>query len=446
MPRLPMLRTAIPALLLAVSFLGCRGDATDPRDHGRLTFAVAPLFESAAAGIVDIDRIQIVLVRYSDESIVLDTIIDIPDGTDEVQLDISVELESPDEFFFLTLTLIDPQGQVAFIGGPIDVFPVTGGQQPPTIEVPLQYVGVGANAVAVVVTPTDMVGQVGFVLLDFGQSVTLEAVAIDANQTPIPGTPIGFRSLDPALVSVPDEGVPTIVGGSTRGSAGVVAELLTGPTFTMPVVVGAVDPLGDTFETTASDGLVVPDIIQFGGLSDGTQFLFIGIEFEDVVSTIFDGGTNTVVGFIDIDVDQDPATGAQPLTDAFRQDGGSANLGIEYYVNLQTTDEFGQYPIEQVNPDQTTTIVGYVPPDLSDPFTLFLTIPLALLGNDDGNVNLATVLGTQPEPTDISPDGSGNFSVRAINSAAPISSPARTVTITPRPLVRPWDHVARRQQ
>src|SRR5207245_4867330 len=97
---------------------------------------------------------------------------------------------------------------------------------------------------------------------------------------------------------------------------------------------------------------------------------------------------------------QDSTTGTGSAVDLFRPDGGSTGMGVEYYVDL-----FGY------NADSTVfvydalagTPTGSVRPRFQGR-RITVRVPHALLGNDDGFLNAATVVGSESEPTDIAPE------------------------------------------
>ncbi len=98
------------------------------------------------------------------------------------------------------------------------------------MELEIEYVGVGAEAVEV-----EILTQVAWVRL--GETITLEAAAYDANEAVLEGTPIAWNSLDPLHASVPDPAVGEVLGGSEPGTARIVASLLTGQADTVDVIV-----------------------------------------------------------------------------------------------------------------------------------------------------------------------------------------------------------------
>jgi len=157
----------------------------------------------------------------------------------------------------------------------------------------------------------------------------------------------------------------------------------------------ATDPSGDTFGSAT----VQPDLTAFTIVHD-TGGIDVMLDFTANVQSPVTGGTNVVVGFIDLDTDQDSTTGTGSAVDVFRPDGGSTGMGVEYYVDL-----FGY------NADSTVfvydalagTPTGSVRPRFQGR-RITVRVPRALLGNDDGFLNAATVVGSESEPTDIAPE------------------------------------------
>ncbi|MBI4499941.1 MAG: hypothetical protein HY700_02150, partial [Gemmatimonadetes bacterium] len=214
------------ALVVAVFALSCLGDSSGPNVARPGVFQLVPSFESAAPpGIVPIDRIRIVLRRPGSQTPALDTIVHITPGDTLLDLNLTVAVFTSADTFSANLALITPTGDTAFRGGPVTVIgkPSAGaGSAPPTpVEVHVVYVGTGASADSVVITvhPASVVT---------GDTVLFQAVAYD-NDAPVPGTPVGWVSLDTARAKVPAAAVGKVVGGTQRGATRIVAQLLTGP-------------------------------------------------------------------------------------------------------------------------------------------------------------------------------------------------------------------------
>jgi type IV secretory pathway protease TraF len=214
----------------AVLLGSCADDTAGPRQPIAGRFAVVPSFGALQGDIVDVARGRFLVTRIPGGAVAADTIVDIAPGADSVDLSIAVPVFSPGETFNLTIRLIDSNGDTVFAGGPIEVTPGTSGTPVP-VEVPFTYVGTGADAAGVVIVTPDT-------SLFTGESLLLTAVAFDAGEVAIPNTPIGWESLDTAVVRITDRDAQyrgTAVGGGQRGVARIVATLVTGQTDTMLV-------------------------------------------------------------------------------------------------------------------------------------------------------------------------------------------------------------------
>ena len=65
----------------------------------------------------------------------------------------------------------------------------------------------------------------------------------------------------------------------------------------------------------------------------------ISFEFASPIGPSLANAANSLAGYIDIDIDQNAATGFAPLTDRFRIDGGSTGMAVEYVVDLFQNDD-----------------------------------------------------------------------------------------------------------
>ena len=238
-------------LLVGVLGLNCR-DSNAPRFlAGRVAFA--PTFQNSTARIVDVNRVRITLVGPLPSSTqALDTVIAIPANSDSVDLSLTISLTSSREDFDLYLRLLNTAGDTVFRNSPYpQIVTVTSGGTPALVPAPLEYRGVGYDAVAVVIGTPDT-------SVLFGDTLRLSATALGATQSPIAGTPIAWRSLDTARVLVPDARVGKVMGGHQRGIARIVAQLLTGPADTVLVTA---QPLPATLTLVSGNGqIAVPKV------------------------------------------------------------------------------------------------------------------------------------------------------------------------------------------
>ena len=227
-------RPLILASLLATALAAgsCMdGGGPESRHLGRLV--LTPHFSRVSAGIIAIAQVHVVLTRVGEETATVDTVVDVPAGAESISLVLQVPVLSNSDVFLMTVQFVTPSGEVAFEAGPVEVVPTTDPTAPPAdVELEVEYVGVGADAVSVQIQNKNPV-------VDFGESVTLDAVALGADGAPIPQTPVAWASLNVARASVPDPKVGQVVAGTERGTVEIVATLLTGPADTVEVTVAA---------------------------------------------------------------------------------------------------------------------------------------------------------------------------------------------------------------
>ncbi|HXY19728.1 MAG TPA: hypothetical protein VEH83_06990, partial [Gemmatimonadales bacterium] len=210
-----------------MAIVGCAGDTASPGTPAAAAFAVLPHFPSHAAAAVPFDRVRVTLRRTA--STALDTTIAFPTGADSLVVRLTAEIFGTSETLTLNLALIDAANDTVFRGGPLPVtLSATGAG--PAAPIPLRYVGVGANAKTVRISPKT-------VSVLFRDSVTLTATAYDTSGQPIPGTPIAWRSLDTLLARVPADTLGKVLVGIVRGAARIEAMLPTNIADTAQVTV-----------------------------------------------------------------------------------------------------------------------------------------------------------------------------------------------------------------
>ncbi len=160
-------------------------------------------------------------------------------------------------------------------------------------------------------------------------------------------------------------------------------------------------------------GPVLHDILTFTVSSDPLT-LTMTVAFSDTISPGDSGMPDAVVGNLEIDVDENPLTGVDSIGDMFQYCPDRVNLGVEYIVGMFA---YNSGTGQAVVFDATTfSPVGLA--DVTFTATSFtVKVPLAILGGDDGLVDVATVLGTIPEPTDCAPNG-GSISNDPISATA----------------------------
>ncbi|MFI5309783.1 MAG: hypothetical protein ACHQQ3_01005 [Gemmatimonadales bacterium] len=191
---------------------------------------------SGGTGLVAFTHVHVVL-HHSDGTVALDTMVDFPPGADSVPLSLSVPLlpsaPATGEPMTLTLGYLDAQGATVFSGGPVGLTAAPtspGTPPPPPVQIPVVYTGQGAGAARVRIAPRSGTAFTGN-LFNFG------AAAQDGTGATIANTPIFWTSLDPAIASPTAPGSGSIAAHSLRGTARIVAQLLTGPADTVTLSV-----------------------------------------------------------------------------------------------------------------------------------------------------------------------------------------------------------------
>lgn len=176
-------------------------------------------------------------------------------------------------------------------------------------------------------------------------------------------------------------------GGGGGGGGG-------GPT-TGSISATVVDPTGDTF-----DMLSDPWDLTALTIRRDTAGITAELSFSrDVISPV-SGDAAATVALLDLDLDQDPATGRIAWTDLFRPPGGhSTGLGVDRWVNLLVFAADGSVAVL----DADNRVRGRVTPVFAGR-RITIRIPRALLANDDGFVNAAAIVGMLGRPTDLIPE------------------------------------------
>jgi Ca2+-binding RTX toxin-like protein len=156
------------------------------------------------------------------------------------------------------------------------------------------------------------------------------------------------------------------------------------------------DPLGDTF----GDGFTRPDIDRVSGsIRDGN--LVLAIDFFSEISPPSFFNFNSVGGVIDLDLDQNPATGNPATQSLFAppgQQGGA--IGADLLIDLYSE----QFTPGFVNILNTGFSVVAQAPIFYANNSLQVQVPLTVLG-DDGALNFAAVVGVPGlSPSDAAPD------------------------------------------
>lgn len=219
-----------------VSVLSCGREITGPSGAGRMAHGLSflaqfpgPLasVETGAGSVVAFDRVRVLFLR-SDGSAALDRILTFPSDSSQLALQLSVPISrdapAAGEPLALLLRYLNPAGDTVFAGGPVSVTAVpnrSDAPPPQPVDVPLAYVGPGAEAAAVVMSPDTLT-------VVAGDTFTFTAEARDAQAAALPDAPLVWTSLDPARAVLDDIGAGTGRTLPSRGSARLRVSLITG--------------------------------------------------------------------------------------------------------------------------------------------------------------------------------------------------------------------------
>lgn len=156
----------------------------------------------------------------------------------------------------------------------------------------------------------------------------------------------------------------------------------------------AADPTGDTFNPG-------PDLTGITADTDGTS-LTITLDFAGNIEPPPGGGTGIeVVGFIDLDTDQNGATGTAGGNVGTFCPMPPANFGADFSIDVGSFDPMTNTVTvtDSAAMPVGTAAISYTATSLT------VVVANATLGGDDGIADINTVIGNQPAPTDCAPDG-----------------------------------------
>lgn len=185
-------------------------------------------FQSAGSSVVEFTRVRVV-INNPDGSVAVDTVISFPPGTEELPVTLNAVLPPNSSGntapLSLKLRYVNAAGDTVFSGGPVSfnaIIAPPGSPAPPaaSVEVPVTYTGPGSTAAMVRISPSART-------VTAGDAFTFTAQALDASGNPMANVPIVFASESPAVATI---GATTGAGvaGPARGTARIVAQLLTG--------------------------------------------------------------------------------------------------------------------------------------------------------------------------------------------------------------------------
>jgi hypothetical protein len=174
------------------------------------------------------------------------------------------------------------------------------------------------------------------------------------------------------------------------------------------------DPTGDTF----GPGPFRPDITTYSAVaSPGPQLITFEVDFAGPVSPphLFMPATSpapSVVGYIDIDTDKDPATGGPShINTVVGVPGPPIALGADYFIDL-FSERLHPGLVDVAN-GTTGAVVGLVPIAYG-PTSLSVAVPFALINDPSGAGNFDVLVGNFSGATDRAPNGAGPNAIQVI--------------------------------
>lgn len=162
------------------------------------------------------------------------------------------------------------------------------------------------------------------------------------------------------------------------------------------------DPVGDTLPPPIN---IFNRALDVAGLDVGltAESIFVRIEFTSPISRWSDGALNSIDGYVDFDVDDNPVTGFPAATEEFGS--VSAEMGVETYVSLRD-DGAGRMQRRIGETDEWR--------DVRVDFTsrsLTIRLGRADVGETDGAFRVSAMIGGTNRPiTDLVPNN-GHYRV-----------------------------------
>jgi len=196
-----------------------------------------------------------------------------------------------------------------------------------------------------------------------------------------------------------------------------------------PGITAFVDTSTVLYQYGSPAGLVAPDLLELR-LARTTTTLHGILEFN-APRTLSPTANNNTSVWIDLDVDQDGATGFVPYKDvAFAGFLPSSDAGSEYFIEMGTLDAVDGALVAQIMAQDTSASPptwSFTPTDQPTPGScgsvLGFAVPFAAIGSDDGAFDIAIYIDVfRPDPPigsaiiDPAPDA-GVFSA-AVTAAA----------------------------
>src|SRR4051812_27920099 len=143
------------------------------------------------------------------------------------------------------------------------------------------------------------------------------------------------------------------------------------------------DPSGDTFGSPGT-------FWDFTSLtvSRDTTSIIVRLDFTNTAVSSQTNSIGGMIAYIDLDTDQNVETGSFPATDEFRPGSGTSVLGADYVVEMFRYGADSTVAIL----DATGVTTGRIKPIFNGK-SVTLHIPRTMIGNDDGFLNAAAIVG-----------------------------------------------------
>ena len=165
---------------------------------------------------------------------------------------------------------------------------------------------------------------------------------------------------------------------------------------------------GPIFEDLFGDTIGAPNIahdIKSISTEVSQSAITFAIDFYGTIAPPSTFSLNSVVGFIDVDIDQNSSTGVSSHRTRFGE--GDSNLGVEFFLDL-FSERFHAGMVEIIDAN-TAREIGLAQA-IYEPRRFSVAVPLELLSND-GIVNYGAMVGDFLDMSDIAPNMGVAFSV-----------------------------------
>jgi hypothetical protein len=222
---------------------------------------------------------------------------------------------------------------------------------------------------------------------------TTSAPAITTTSVP-PTTTISTTTIPEAFMVSPQQFNVALPRGEARNKTLTLNNQTSASldfAITYPALVTLLtDPEGDVNPGTSTKPIV--DVVGVdAGFNWNMQWMRLKISFSGPVIP-------ELIGYIYLDTDQNPATGKAGMAKYY----GAGILGYEYMLNYFSAGTEGLVVVEDASGAKGPLMLSGFYSNSDTVFTV--DVPLASIGNDDGNINLGILLGNTAFKLDIVPD------------------------------------------